>query len=70
MAHQIDAQTFGRQLAYYREKEGYTVKQLADKCVLLPHVIQNIESGRKAPSIQEAHLIARTLGVELTELDF
>lgn len=52
----------------WREERGLTQRELATRSSLSPATINEIEKGKKAPSLASARLIAAALGLGLDDL--
>lgn len=55
-------------LRYFREREGYTQTELAEKVGLSSSIISQYENGAKVPSLPVADAIAQTLHVTCDDL--
>ncbi|MGH7438914.1 MAG: helix-turn-helix domain-containing protein [Polyangiaceae bacterium] len=58
----------GEAVRRHRQSLGYTQVQLAEAAGLSPNYVARLERGELGPSLFVAHLLARTLGVEIGEL--
>lgn len=52
----------------YRDKQGVTQKELADRVGVSPAAINFFEQGLKTPSLTNAYLIARALNCKIDDL--
>ncbi len=59
---------FGKNLKYYRIKNGYTPEQLAEKTGIPQVDILLYEQGRKPESMEVIKTFAQTLGVRVSDL--
>ena len=59
---------FGQRLTYLREKQNFTISELAARSGLDPGLIGEIEAGRVDPEISMIVALARGLGVAGGEL--
>ena len=64
----MNAEIIGRHIREYREKNGLTQKQLAEKLYVSDRTISRWERGNGLPDIDELPRIARLLGMNLNEL--
>lgn len=60
-------QKLGKRIEEFRKKKGLTQEELAEKAGLHRAYYWDIENGRNI-SIKTAYLLARALGVSLSEL--
>ncbi len=58
----------GQRLSYLREKQNFTVSELAARSGLDPGIIEEIEAGRVDPEISVIVALAGGLGVRVGEL--
>lgn len=59
-------QRFGEKLRTLRQRQGWTMRQLAEKLSLTTHgYIGDLESGRRQPSLELAVQIADLFGVSV-----
>ena len=63
-----EGDTFLFNLRYFREREGYTQTELAEKVGLSSSIISQYENGAKVPSLPVADAIAQTLHVTCDDL--
>ncbi len=61
-------QRFGDRLRQLRKKVGLSQEAFAAKCGLDRTYISGIERGRRNVSLRNIEVIARTLGVSISEL--
>ncbi|HYX36836.1 MAG TPA: helix-turn-helix transcriptional regulator [Oligoflexus sp.] len=54
---------FGKQLRYYREKQGLTLREMARRCGYSYSYLANIEAGRKIPRLFTMDCLMKTLSV-------
>lgn len=59
---------FGQRLKYLREKQNFTISELAARSGLDPGIIEKIEAGRVDPEISVIVALAGGLGVAVGEL--
>jgi len=59
---------FGRRLRDLRKARGFSQEDFAAECGLDRTYISGIERGRRNVSIRNIELIAKTLGISLSEL--
>lgn len=55
---------FGKQLRYYREKRGMSLREMAKRCGYSYSYLANIEAGRKAPRLFTMDCLMKALGVQ------
>ncbi len=58
----------GQRLSYLREKQNFTIVELAARSGLDPDMIERIEAGRLDPGISVIVALAGGLGVQVGEL--
>jgi len=56
----------GFRLRALRQKRGFSVRTLAERCGLSPNTISLIERGESSPSVSTLHRLAIALGVPIT----
>jgi transcriptional regulator with XRE-family HTH domain len=62
-------QRFGEKLRTLRQRQGLTMREVADKLGLSTHgYIGDLESGRRQPSLELATRIADLFGVTVDQL--
>ncbi len=59
---------FGIKLKYWRLKRRLTQEELADKILVAPHYISDIERGRRNITMQTIGRLANALEVEVCRL--
>ena len=59
---------FGRRLTYLREKQNFTISELAARSGLDPGMLEGIEAGRVDPEVTMIFALAGGLGVAPGEL--
>ena len=59
---------FGIKLKYWRLKRRLTQEELADKILVAPHYISDIERGRRNITMQTIGRLANALEVEVCSL--
>ena len=59
---------FGRRLRDLRKARGFSQEDFAAECGLDRTYISGIERGRRNVSLRNIELIAKTLGISLSEL--
>jgi len=64
MAAREKARSFGAKLRHLREKEGWSLEELADHVSLKPAYLAQLEQDEVLPSVAEILTLARTLSVE------
>jgi transcriptional regulator with XRE-family HTH domain len=57
----------GTQVKALREREGLSMRGLAERCGLSPNTISLIERGATSPTVSTLHRMATALGVPITE---
>lgn len=55
----------GKQIKYYRKLQGYTQKNLAEKCGLAVGTIQQYELGKREPKMEMLIKIVNALGISI-----
>lgn len=68
MSFLIDSKLFASNLKYFRERQSYTVKELADHTNLTTALLRSLESGTLVPTEQQLTVIASALTVKREEL--
>ena len=63
-----DKLPIGEKVKYWRKKRGLTQAQLAEKLMITPSNISQIESGSRSPTLATIELIAKALEVDLEEI--
>jgi len=58
----------GQRIRELRDKQGLSLRALAERCGLSINAISRIERGENSPTVASLHLIARALNVPITEL--
>lgn len=58
---------FSKNLRYYRLKNKMSKSELASKCNLTATAISNYENGKRQPSIDQLKLLAKVLGVKVSD---
>ena len=58
----------GQRLTYLREKQNFTVSELAARSGLDPGMLEGIEAGRVDPMVVAIFALVEALGVSLGEL--
>jgi transcriptional regulator with XRE-family HTH domain len=58
----------GQRLTYLREKQNFTVSELAARSGLDPGMLEGIEAGRVDPTVVAIFALVEALGVSLGEL--
>ena len=61
-------QQLGRRIAELRKAKGYTQQTLAEKSGYSVEFVSLVERGINAPSVAGCSLVAKALGVSLSEL--
>ncbi len=56
----------GFRLRALREKQGWSLRELADRCGLSFNAISRIERGENSPTVSTLHLLATALNVSIT----
>jgi transcriptional regulator with XRE-family HTH domain len=56
----------GLRLRALREKQGWSLRELADRCGLSFNAISRIERGENSPTVSTLHLLATALNVSIT----
>jgi transcriptional regulator with XRE-family HTH domain len=51
-----------------RREKGWKIPQLATRCEVSPAHIDNVEHGRKKPSIELVYRLATALGIEARDI--
>ena len=59
---------FGIKLKYWRLKQNMTQEELAEKLVVAPHYISDIERGRRNITLQTVGKLADALAIEVVRL--
>lgn len=59
---------FGIKLKYWRLKRNLTQEELAEKLLVAPHYISDIERGRRNITMQTIGRIAEALNIEVVRL--
>lgn len=59
---------FGERLRALRNKKGYSQEELAFKAKLDRTYVGGIERGERNPSLKNIEILAKALGVPITEL--
>ncbi len=54
---------FGKQLRYYREKRGMSLREMAKRCGYSYSYLANIEAGRKTPRLFTMDCLMKALSV-------
>lgn len=57
----------GQNIRSIREKQGYSLRALAERCGLSTNAISLIERGENSPTVSSLHLLAKALGVSITD---
>jgi len=69
MSHSPDiAERFGNRLRQLRKAKGFSQEAFAAECGLDRTYISGIERGRRNVSLRNVQVIAKALGVSLSEL--
>ena len=68
MAFLIDPKLFASNMKYFRERQSYTLKELADHTNLTTAVLQPLESGTLVPTEHQPTAIASALMIKHGEL--
>ena len=68
MTFLIEPKLFAANLRYYRERQSYTVRELAARSLLTTSVIQGLESGTRMPTNEQLKAIASALRVKSEDL--
>ena len=63
-----DKMPIGEKVKYWRKKRGLTQAALAEKLMITPSNISQIEIGSRSPTLDTMALIAKALDVDLEEL--
>ncbi len=58
---------FSKNLKYYRLKNSMTMKELAEQVCVSPMAISNYEKGKRKPDMEVLKLIAKVLGVRVSD---
>jgi transcriptional regulator with XRE-family HTH domain len=66
MAHS-NAPNVGRNIRTLREQQGYSLRALAQRAGLSTNAISLIERGENSPTVSSLHLLAKALGVSITD---
>ncbi len=59
---------FGQQVRKLRKQQGLTQEELAEKAMIDPKSIIEIENGKRNPSLKTMHKIAKVLKTSTSEL--
>ena len=59
---------FGDKIRRLRVKQGMTQKQLAELIFVSPQAVSKWEKGKSFPSVQMLPMIAKVLGVHVSDL--
>lgn len=59
---------FGIKLKYWRLKRNLTQEELAEKLLVAPHYISDIERGRRNITMQTIGRLAEALNIEVVRL--
>ncbi len=65
----MDAKQVGERVRYFREKKGIKKNALANLSGISPTYINDIESGRKCPTVETLGFIC-TYGLRITLVEF
>lgn len=57
----------GRQLRIFRERQGWSLRALADRCGLSINAISRIERGENSPTVSSLQRLAVALNVPITD---
>lgn len=57
-----------QKIAYYREKRGFSQRELAEKIGVSQSAVAHYEVGSNKPRIETLFRIAQALGVEISDL--
>ncbi len=57
----------GYRIRTLRERQGYSLRALSERCGLSINAISLIERGENSPTVSSLHLLAKALGVSITE---
>jgi len=68
VAFLIDPKLFASNLKYFRERQSYTIKELADRTYLTAAALRSLESGTLVPTEHQLTAIASVLMVKREEL--
>jgi transcriptional regulator with XRE-family HTH domain len=68
MSFLIDSKLFASNMRYFRERQSYTIRELAHRTDLTINAVQALESGTQAPSESQLSRIARALAVKREDL--
>lgn len=63
------AEEFGALVREYRKKQGWTQTQLAERCGTGERFIVDLENGKPSCQLEKALIAARTVGVNLGDLN-
>jgi transcriptional regulator with XRE-family HTH domain len=58
----------GQRIRSLRERQGLSLRALADRCGLSTTAISQIERGDNSPTVSSLHMLATALGVSITDL--
>lgn len=58
----------GRRVRELRERQGLSLRALAERCGLSGTAISQIERGETSPTVSSLHLLATALGVSIADL--
>lgn len=67
MAANETAPNVGPRIRAMREQRKLSMRALAERCALSVNAISLIERGENSPTVSSLHLLARALGVSITE---
>jgi transcriptional regulator with XRE-family HTH domain len=59
---------FGQRVRILRKQQGFTQEELAEKALIDPKSIIEIENGKRNPSLKTMHKIAKVLKTSTSEL--
>ncbi len=68
MSFLIDSKLFASNLRYFRERQGYTIKELAGRTSLTATSLQLLETGTRVPPEEKLTAVASALMVKQEEL--
>jgi transcriptional regulator with XRE-family HTH domain len=57
----------GRRLRTFRERQGWSLRALAERCGLSINAISRIERGENSPTVSSLHRLADALNVPITD---
>jgi transcriptional regulator with XRE-family HTH domain len=57
----------GARLRSMRDRRGYSLRALAERCGLSINAISQIERGENSPTVSTLHRLANALGVQITD---